>query len=237
MTEVQKMVIYSETISNDLKELLQTIHHVKKVSKGQFLFQEGSLASELYMIIKGKVQVGKLIPDGRELTIRLCSAGEIVGELSLFSDNARHQQNAKMVEDGEVAIIFKKELEEKLANNSVLAMEFMKWITDHYRKSQAKFRDLLLNGKRGALFSTLIRLCNSYGVETPKGIKINLPLTNQELANFCGSSREVINRMLSDLKRDGIISYDKNLIVVHDIEYLRIEIGCENCGINICNIE
>ncbi|MDF2557096.1 MAG: Crp/Fnr family transcriptional regulator [Bacillales bacterium] len=231
------MVIYSETISNDLKELLQTIHHVKKVSKGQFLFQEGSLASELYMIIKGKVQVGKLIPDGRELTIRLCSAGEIVGELSLFSDNARHQQNAKMVEDGEVAIIFKKELEEKLANNSVLAMEFMKWITDHYRKSQAKFRDLLLNGKRGALFSTLIRLCNSYGVETPKGIKINLPLTNQELANFCGSSREVINRMLSDLKRDGIISYDKNLIVVHDIEYLRIEIGCENCGINICNIE
>lgn len=231
------MVIYSDTISNDLKELLQTIHHVKKVSKGQYLFQEGSLASELYMIIKGKVQVGKLIPDGRELTIRLCSAGEIVGELSLFSDNARHQQNAKMMEDGEVAVIFKKELEEKLANNSVLAMEFMKWITDHYRKSQAKFRDLLLNGKRGALFSTLIRLCNSYGVETPKGIKINLQLTNQELANFCGSSREVINRMLSDLKRDGIISYDKNLIVVQDIEYLRIEIGCENCGINICNIE
>jgi CRP/FNR family transcriptional regulator len=231
------LVIYSESISNDLKELLQTIHHVKKVSKGQFLFQEGSSASELYMIIKGKVQVGKLIPDGRELTIRLCSAGEIVGELSLFSDNARHQQNAKMVEDGEVAIIFKNELEEKLANNSILAMEFMKWITDHYRKSQAKFRDLLLNGKRGALFSTLIRLSNSYGVETPKGTKINLPLTNQELANFCGSSREVINRMLSELKRDGIISYDKNLIIIHDIEYLRIEIGCENCGINICNIE
>lgn len=231
------MLIYSDTISNDLKELLQTIHHVKKVSKGQYLFQEGSFASELYMIVKGKVQVGKLIPDGRELTIRLCSAGEIVGELSLFSDNARHQQNAKMMEEGEVAIIFKKELEEKLASNSVLAMEFMKWITDHYRKSQAKFRDLLLNGKRGALFSTLIRLCNSYGVETPIGIKINLQLTNQELANFCGSSREVINRMLSDLKRDGIISYDKNLIVVHDIEYLRIEIGCENCGINICNIE
>lgn len=231
------MVIYSESISNDLKELLQTIHHVKKVTKGQFLFQEGSSASELYMIIKGKVQVGKLIPDGRELTIRLCSAGEIVGELSLFSDNARHQQNAKMVEDGEVAIIFKNELEEKLANNSFLAMEFMKWITDHYRKSQAKFRDLLLNGKRGALFSTLIRLSNSYGVETPKGTKINLPLTNQELANFCGSSREVINRMLSELKRDGIISYEKNLIIIHDIEYLRIEIGCENCGINICNIE
>jgi len=231
------LIEFSANFSNELKELLQTIHHVKKVSKGQYLFQEGNLATELYFVITGKVQVGKIIPDGRELTLRLCSAGEIIGELALFSKQALHSQTAKVVESGEVAVIYKSDLEEQLAKNIPLAMECMKWITDHHRKSQAKFRDLLLNGKRGALFSTLIRLANSYGVETPEGVLINHALTNQELANFCGTSREVINRMLSELKKEHVISQKNGLITIHDLEYLRIEIDCENCGIDICNIE
>ena len=53
----------------------------------------------------------------------------------------------------------------------------------HMRKQHSKFRDLLLYGKKGALYSTLIRLANSYGKETDGGILISVPLTNQELAN------------------------------------------------------
>lgn len=231
------MVTFSNAVSSDLKELLQTIHHIKKVKRGQYLFQEGSTSNELYMIFAGKIQVSKIIPDGRELTLRVCAEGEIVGEMALFSDNTRHMLNAKVIEDGEVAIIFKNELEEKLMHNSILAMEFMKWITDHYRKTQAKFRDLLLHGKKGALYSTLIRLSNSYGIQTPVGVVIDLPLTNQELANFCGTSREVVNRMLSELRKQDILSIHKGQITIHDLEYLKIEIDCENCGIDICNIE
>ena len=233
------MIEFSANFSNELIELLQTIHLVKKVQKGQYLFQEGNAAAELYFVIEGKVQVGKIFPDGRELTLRLCSAGEIVGELSLFADKTIHSQTAKVVEDGRVAIIYKSELEDQLAKNMPLAIEFIKWMTDIHRKTQAKLRDLLLNGKKGALFSTLIRLANSYGVHSSEGTIINHALTNQELANFCGTSREVINRLLGELKKEKVISQDKKngLITIHDLEYLRIEIDCENCGIDICNIE
>src|SRR5690606_10208927 len=102
---------------------------------------------------------------------------------------------------------------------SELAFEFMKWMSDHFRKTQTKFRDLVLNGKKGALYSTLIRMTNSYGVQTNDGILIDLPLTNQELANFCATSRESTNRILNELKREKIISVRKGKIIVHNVQY------------------
>ena len=105
------------------------------------------------------------------------------------------------------------------------------------RKQHSKFRDLVLYGKKGALYSTLIRLANSYGEEIDDGILISVPLTNQELANYSATARESLNRMLSELKRNNIIENRGNLIFIKDIEYLRKEIECENCGKEICNIE
>lgn len=224
-------------ISTELQSLLETVHHIRKINKGSFLFQEGTKANELYIVISGKIQMSKMIPDGRELTLRMASEGDLIGELSLFCAAQNHMQNAKVIESGEVAVIFKNELEKKLGDDLSVAMEFMKWMSQEHRKTQTKFRDLILHGKKGALYSTLIRLSNSYGVKTENGIIIDTPLTNQELANFCGTSREVVNRLLSELRKGHIISIDKGIITIHDLDYIKVEIDCENCPIEICNIE
>lgn len=224
-------------ISTELQSILNTVHHIRKINKGTFLFQEGMKANELYLISSGKIQLSKMIPDGRELTLRMASEGDLIGELSLFSSAQNHMQNAKVMEDGEVAVIFKDELEKRLGDDPKIALEFMKWLSKEHRKTQTKFRDLVLHGKKGALYSTLIRLSNSYGVPSDNGILIDTPLTNQELANFCGTSREVVNRLLSELRKSDIISIDKGIITIHDLSYIKVEIDCENCPIDICNIE
>ena len=224
-------------ISNDLSQFLQSVHHIRKIEKGTFLYQEGLPAKEVFIIQSGKIKISKITPDGRELTLRLCSTGELIGELSMFCPTSKYLLNAKVIESGEVAVIYKDELERRLEIDSRLAIEFMRWESNQNRKTQTKFRDLVLHGKKGALYSTLIRLTNSYGQKTPNGILIDLPLTNQELANFCGTSREVVNRMLSDLRKDHVLSVDKGIITIHDLNYLKMEINCENCPKEICNIE
>ncbi|OLS41793.1 Crp/Fnr family transcriptional regulator [Bacillus sp. MRMR6] len=220
-----------------LTQLFETVHHIKKVEKGTFLFQEGSAAEELFIVQSGIIQISKIIPDGRELTLRMCSKGDFIGELDLFSPNPRYLLSARLVESGEVAVIMRDVLEEKLAQNLAISLEFIKWMSQQYRKTQTKFRDLVLHGKKGALYSTLIRITNSYGIKTNQGVLIELPLTNQELANFCGTSREVVNRLLSDLRKNGIISIDKGSITIHDLEYLKMEIDCEECPTEICKID
>ncbi|WP_394232439.1 Crp/Fnr family transcriptional regulator [Niallia oryzisoli] len=225
------------THSIEIKELLNIADRTVKIEKGQFLYQEGQVAEELYLIISGRVQISKITSDGRELVLRICGLNDICGELTLFTDSPKYLLSAIVLEVGEAAIIKKDVLENQIFQNSALAYEFMKWMSDHFRKTQTKFRDLVLNGKKGALFSTLIRMTNSYGIQKKDGILIDLPLTNQKLGDFCGTSRESTNRILNDLKRDGVISLTKGKITVHNLQYLRKEIDCENCPAVYCNIE
>ncbi|WP_236610286.1 helix-turn-helix domain-containing protein [Planococcus halocryophilus] len=81
------------------------------------------------------------------------------------------------------------------------------------------------------LYSTLIRLSNSYVLQTEKGTLINLMLTNQDLENFCVMTREVVTRILSDLKKREILTLSEGKILLHDIEHLKSKINCENCPI------
>ncbi|KAA9025787.1 Crp/Fnr family transcriptional regulator [Niallia endozanthoxylica] len=225
------------THSIEIKELLNIAEQTIKIKKDQFLFQEGQAAEELYLILSGKVQISKITSDGRELVLRICGLNDICGELTLFTDSPKYLLSATVLEEGEAAVIKKDVLEKQIFQNSALAYEFMKWMSDHFRKTQTKFRDLVLNGKRGALFSTLIRMTNSYGIQKDDGILIDLPLTNQKLGDFCGTSRESTNRILNDLKREGIISFTRGKITVHNLQYLKNEIDCENCPAVYCNIE
>jgi CRP-like cAMP-binding protein len=228
-----------QELSADLSHMLEDyVHHESKMIKGSFLYQEGEIASEMFLIRSGKVQISKLSQDGREFTLRLCSANDLIGEVSLASPTSKHKMNAKVLQDGKVAVIYMKDLENHLLSNNELALEFMKWMSNQNEISQTKIRDLILNGKKGALYSTLIRLSNSYGTQTEDlSIIINHPLTNQEIANFCGTSREVINRLLSDLRKIDVISVEKGTITIHDLNYLKTEINCENCPPHICTIE
>ncbi|AOH53899.1 Crp/Fnr family transcriptional regulator [Peribacillus muralis] len=207
------------------------------MEKGCFLFQESTPADDLYYIVSGKVELSKVVPDGRDLTLRICSENDLVGETVLFSQHPKYMMNAKMLEDGSVAVISREALEKKIASDSSLAVEMITWLSAQNRRNQAKFRDMLLHGKKGAFYSTLIRLSNSYGKEVEEGKVINFPFTNQELANFCGTSREVVNRLLAHLRKKGVVSINKGIITILDIDYLKQEIDCENCPIEICTID
>lgn len=225
------------THSIEIKELCKFADRQIKTVAGQFLFQEGMVADKLYVVLSGKVKISKVTLDGSELELRICGSNDICGELTFFTDDPKYMLNALVIEDGEVAVIKKDVIEKEMFQNSHLAYEIMKWMSDHFRKTQTKFRDLILMGKKGALYSTLIRMTNSYGIEKEDGILIDLPLTSQSLGNFCATSRESTNRHLNELKRKGVISINNRKITVHKLQYLKDEIKCENCPAVYCSIE
>ena len=221
----------------DLKSLNEMINYKRKIDKGTYLYQEGMTSNEIFIVQSGLIQISKIVPDGRELTLQMCSKGDLIGELSLFCSTQKHMLNAKVIEAGEVGVIYQNDLEDRLKHDHQLTINLMKYLNNQYKKTQIKFRDLVLHGKKGALYSTLIRLSNSYGILTSDGLLINNSFTNQELANFCGTSREVVNRMLGELRKLNILTIDKGYITIKNLSYLKKEIDCENCPIEMCNIE
>jgi CRP-like cAMP-binding protein len=224
-------------LTNELIELLQSAGRMIEIKKGSFLFQEGQHASEMFLILSGRIQISKMNAEGEELYLRLCSTNDIVGELTLFTVDPRYIFNARIIEDGHVAGIQLDMLEKALFENSNLGYQFIKWMNNHIRRTMTKFRDLVLYGKKGALYSTLIRLSNSYGLQKEDGIHITVPITTQDLAHFCGTAREIVSRMLTELKKRHIISTDHKMIIIHDIDYLKAENDCGNCPISHCTID
>ncbi|MCP8967529.1 Crp/Fnr family transcriptional regulator [Ectobacillus ponti] len=226
-------VLSAESVSHLSKLAYQTM----RVKKNTYLFREGQDGDRFFIVLKGKFQVNKLSGDGKQLCLRLCGPNSIMGELMVFSQNGKYLFSGKALEESEVLVIKNEAIEKELLVNPEFAAEFMRVMTDHIRKQHTKFRDLVLYGKKGALYSTLIRMVNSYGKEIDSGILLDVQVTNQDLANFSSTTRESVNRTLNELKGMGILSFEGRKIIIHDLEYLKQEINCENCPASYCNIE
>lgn len=204
---------------------------------GEYLFREGDSAKYFYFVRSGQIFITKFAESGRVLSLRLATHGSIIGELPLYEENPVYIFNAVAQSKSEVYAIEFPTLHSWLEKKPSLAINLLKIIGVHMRKQHSKFRDLVLYGKKGAIYSTLIRFANSYGQEVEGGILITVPLTNQELANYSATARESLNRMLSDLRRQNVIDVINGRILIRDINFLKREIQCEECGREICNIE
>jgi len=214
---------------------LKQIMYIQKVSMGNAVFREGDPADKLYFIHKGKVKVTKISEDGKEYILYLFHDGDFLGQLDPYHDS-KQSFHTYAIEDCEIGVIKKGDLEVLLWQHGDLAIEFMKWMGLMHRMTQTKFRDLVMYGKPGALCSTLIRMSNSYGTPTDDGLFISLKLTNSELSDYIGSARESVNRMLSDLKKAKAIRIDNGYITITNLKYLQDICKCENCPADVCRI-
>ena len=202
---------------NLINQLLALPGEELHLKKGDFLFREGDKAEYFYVVVKGRMSIKKFEASGHIFALRLVGPNNVIGEVPLYEENTRtYVFNAIAREDC-----------------SVYCIRY------DMRRQQAKYRDLLLYGKKGAFYSTLLRLANSYGVKREDGIFIDIALTNQELAEFAATSRESLNRMLSELRKLGYVAYDKHHLVICDFDALIGLLDLEVDGIdpNISNIE
>lgn len=230
-----EMKRFFNEISEENQKLL-LIHGLEiKVKSGTFLFYEGDYPDHVYLVRSGKVRLSKMTAEGREFSVHLKQRDELVGEVGLFNEMAI-SVSAEVIEEAVLVRFDRHTLEVLFRENGEIAVAFMKWFARHTQSTQAKFRDLILCGKTGAFYSTLIRFSNSYGIQSDDGILINVQLTNQDIANYIGTTRESVNRMINDLKKTNIVSMKNGHIQLHDIQFLKDYLHCGDCPVEICTI-
>jgi CRP/FNR family transcriptional regulator len=226
----------TDIFSKTTFQYLESVMYNRVVEKDQYLFLDSDTADQLYYVKKGQIRITKLAEDGKELILYIFQEGDLIGELGISSDS-RYNYSAKATRRCEIGVIQQQDLETIIWQHGEVAVEFMKWMSNMHAITRSKFRDLMLYGKNGALCSTLIRLANSYGIMTPSGIVISQHFTNTDLAELIGTSRETVNRMLSQLKKEGILSAEKDgRIKIEKLESLKSACSCEDCPVEVCRI-
>ncbi|SDZ00954.1 CRP/FNR family transcriptional regulator, anaerobic regulatory protein [Evansella caseinilytica] len=226
---------FFELLSEEHQEILLLHGTEILVRSGQVLFYEGEDAKHIFLIREGQVRLSKMTIDNKKFFLHLKQKHDIVGEFSLFNEMSL-SMTAEVVTDSRLVRFDQKNLEALFTQHGDIAVSFIKLFAKNTQSTQAKFSDLLLYGKTGAFYSILIRFSNSYGVNHKDGILIDIKLTNQDLAYFIGTTRETVNRMLNDLKKDNIISVRNGYIIIHQIDFLRKHLHCEKCPLEICTI-
>jgi CRP/FNR family transcriptional regulator len=217
-------------------QFFQKNEPIQKIKAGSVLFQEKDPAQFVYLLLKGSIALGRVHLRGKEFILKILNDRELIVEYQLFKANTRYQFYAKTLSDCEILVIKREQFENFILTDPEAMNAFVSWLSTGYLKAQMKCQDLIMNGKKGGLYSILIRLCNTYGVKTEDGILIDLPLTHQELANLTYGTREVIQRSLKELRVKDVILYENQLFTVKNLNYLKEEVDCQNCSFEICGI-
>lgn len=235
---MSKMLVKESYFTGENFRKLQPIMHSIQVANGTYLFWEGDELGKLYYVQSGQVKLIKTTEDGKNLILSIAQEGDLIGEIG-GEHHRFYTYSAETIEDAEIGVIDTADLERLFIEDGEFAIHFMKWLSVNNMKMQTKFRDLLLFGKMGAVASTLIRMSNTYGKPHDDGILIDARFNHTELAEMIGATRESVNRMLSSLRADGVISMDKGQIIIHDINHLRTICNCPMfpaCPPEICRL-
>ncbi|UCZ52049.1 Crp/Fnr family transcriptional regulator [Bacillus shivajii] len=223
------------SLSNIGKTLLRSIGTPIEAEKGSYLFNEGDKPKHIYLVETGKVRLSKTYTDGKTFFLQLKKKDDVIGELSLYN-MLIHQYNAEVVQEARLLRFRREEVEQLFMKHTELATKYMKWLSTENQTLLAQFRCLVFCGKEGAVFSVLIRLSNEYGKDVDNGVLINRKITNQEIANYVGTTRESINRILKRLMKNHILSVNTKYITIHSMDYLKQHLRCSHCPFEECRI-
>jgi CRP/FNR family transcriptional regulator len=191
----------------------------KLFSTGELLFSEGEPCNGLHIIARGKVRLFKTSVNGREQVLSVNVSGESVAEIPVF-DGGPYPASAVALEETEIVFISRRDFNAYCLEHPEVPLKVLTVVGARLRNLVGIIEELSFTTIRQRLISTLLKLAQSEGRKTARGIEFQLPASHQELANQLGTVRELISRNLMRLQAEGLLDVDARQIVVRDIEGL-----------------
>ena len=177
--------------------------------KNALIIYEEDLTHALYIIQTGKVKITKMHANGREVIIAMLSHGDFFGEMSLI-DDAPRSTNAVCKERSELLILRREDFLPILSRNSRLALNLMRVFSKRLREATGKIASLALMD----VYGRIVQLFNELAHHKNGKHVIEDPLTQQDIANSIGASREMVCRILKDLVSGGYIQIDHRVVTI-----------------------
>ena len=190
-----------------------------KVSKGNTLFKEGDDGNRLYVVLEGKLKLGITSNDGRENLLSILGPGEMFGELSLFDPGPR-TATATAVTDARLLSLAHDQVIGWVSEHPKVSLQLLGRLAQRLRRSNEVLADLVFSDVPGRVAKAIMDLGERFGVKKADGLYVNHDLTQEELAQLVGASRETVNKALADFAGRGWVRLEPRAVVVLDIERL-----------------
>ena len=190
-----------------------------RLRRGDVLFHEGDSGDRLYIVAEGKVKLGRSAADGRENLLAIMGPGQMFGELSLFDPGPR-SATVTAVTDATFASLSHEDLLRWLDGRPIVARGLLTQLASRLRKSNDVVADLVFSDVPGRVAKALLDLADRFGRTADDGVHVHHDLTQEELAQLVGASRETVNKALADFGHRGWLRLEGKSVVILDAERL-----------------
>lgn len=201
---------------------LRTIPGIDRVSRsrifprGAVIFHEGSVARGVYVLSSGRAKVSISSADGKKVILRIASGGDVLGLYAGLTGRC-FEATAEMVEGGRVDFVSRQDLLNLLGRQNTTGLDLLEVFSRQFSELVDHTRMLLLSESALEKLARLIlRWGRDFGERTSDGIKVQLLLTQEEIAQIIGASRETVTRLFSALKRDKVIRVKRDALWIRD---------------------
>ncbi|MGI8612391.1 MAG: Crp/Fnr family transcriptional regulator [Nocardioidaceae bacterium] len=192
----------------------------ERLRRGEVLFREGDSGDRLYVVTDGKVKLGRSSTDGRENLLAILGPGQMFGELSLFDPGPR-SATATAVTDCTLMSLGHDELLRWLVDQPHVARGLLNQLAARLRRANDVVADLVFSDVPGRVAKALLDLSGRFGRPADDGIHVHHDLTQEELAQLVGASRETVNKALADFAMRGWLRLEPRSVVLIDVDRLR----------------
>lgn len=189
------------------------------IKKGETLFEEGQPGDRLYLVKSGKIKLSHSSGDGRESVLMVLGPGDMFGELSLFDPGPR-TSTAIAVTDSEVLGLGNTDLRPWLKDHPEVAQSLLQALAHRLRRTSEAMSDLVFADVPGRVAKALLELGEKFGAPSAAGLYVHHDLTQEELAQLVGASRETVNKALADFVSRGWIRLETRSVELLDLERL-----------------
>ena len=187
--------------------------------RGEVLFEEGEPGNRLYIITEGKVKLSHTSMDGRENLLAVLGPGEIIGELTLFDPGPR-STTATAVSPVTLLHLDHADLNAILDTNPTMGKHMLRALARRLRRTNESLADLVFSDVPGRVAKALLDLADRFGTPAEDGVHVPHDLTQEELAQLVGASRETVNKSLADFVSRGWIHLEGRAVTLLDLDRL-----------------
>jgi CRP/FNR family transcriptional regulator len=182
------------------------------------IFAPGVPSESIYFIEKGRVRLTRLSPDGRTVILALLGPGDMIGEAAW--DLGEHDCYGETLEEARLYQLSRESFENLVRQNPEFGLRLIQVIGFRLKQAQARIEDLVFRQVPSRVARLLVNLAEHHGKVTPNGIRVEFPLTHQEIADMVGSSRVTVTQVLNKFRSSQWIGIESKRVTIHNLEAL-----------------
>lgn len=201
-----------------VNNLIQEMEIVR-FTRGSVIFDEGEPGDRLYIITSGKVKLARHAADGRENLLTVMGPSDMFGELSIFDPGPR-TSSAICVTEVHAATMNSELLHKWIAEYPEISEQLLRVLARRLRRTNSALADLIFTDVPGRVAKTLLQLANRFGIQEGGALRVNHDLTQEEIAQLVGASRETVNKALATFAQRGWIRLEGKSVLIVNTEHL-----------------